>query len=79
MHIYKLFTSQQLIRVNARASARATKPVVYIALASLHYNERVPQPSKKTPKRLAVELLRTEKVKGMGSGAKSQEGGGSCQ
>eukprot|EP00965_Chrysotila_dentata_P259328 6213525-Pleurochrysis_carterae.AAC.1 len=53
----KMLASQQLDRVNACASGYAAMPAVYTALASLHCNERVPQPSKKTLKRLAVAVL----------------------
>eukprot|EP00965_Chrysotila_dentata_P080572 2658577-Pleurochrysis_carterae.AAC.1 len=48
-----LLTSQQLDRVNARAFGYAAMPAVCTALAYLHCNERVPQPSEKTLKRLA--------------------------
>eukprot|EP00965_Chrysotila_dentata_P091067 3007004-Pleurochrysis_carterae.AAC.1 len=62
VQIYKLVTSQQLDRVNARASKRAAMRAAYIALASLHYHERVPQPSGKKLKLLANALLRKAKV-----------------
>eukprot|EP00965_Chrysotila_dentata_P257748 6212990-Pleurochrysis_carterae.AAC.1 len=45
-------------------------PAMYTALASLHCNERVPQPSEKTLERLAVALLRKGKVGRIGSGGK---------
>eukprot|EP00965_Chrysotila_dentata_P009196 299556-Pleurochrysis_carterae.AAC.1 len=62
VQIHQLLTSEQLDRVNARPSAFAAMPAVYMALASLHCNERVPQPSEKTLKRLAVASLRKGKV-----------------
>eukprot|EP00965_Chrysotila_dentata_P258462 6213224-Pleurochrysis_carterae.AAC.5 len=49
-------------------------PAVYTALASLHCNERVPQPTEKTPKRLAVAVLRKGKVGRIGSGGKRAVG-----
>eukprot|EP00965_Chrysotila_dentata_P074900 2475223-Pleurochrysis_carterae.AAC.1 len=77
VQIYKLLTSEQLDRVNARASGFGAVPAVYMALASLHCNVRVlPQPSEKTLKRLTLlHYLR----KGRWEGLWGQEGGGSCR
>eukprot|EP00965_Chrysotila_dentata_P021639 717110-Pleurochrysis_carterae.AAC.1 len=74
VQIYELLTSQQLDRVNARASGYAVMPAVYTALASLHCNERVRQPSEQTLKRLAVAALRKGKVGRIGFGGKRAVG-----
>eukprot|EP00965_Chrysotila_dentata_P010620 345315-Pleurochrysis_carterae.AAC.1 len=47
---------------------------VYIALASLHYSQRVPQPSQQTLKHLAVAFARKGKVGRMDSGSKRAVG-----
>eukprot|EP00965_Chrysotila_dentata_P074640 2465893-Pleurochrysis_carterae.AAC.1 len=45
-------------------------PAVHIALASLHYLQRVPHPRDNTHKRLAVALTRKGKVGRMGFSGK---------
>eukprot|EP00965_Chrysotila_dentata_P064430 2135771-Pleurochrysis_carterae.AAC.1 len=55
---------------NSAASVRTGMPAVYIALASLHYSQRVPHWSDNTLKGLAVALTRKGEVGTMGSGGK---------
>eukprot|EP00965_Chrysotila_dentata_P115968 3832940-Pleurochrysis_carterae.AAC.1 len=49
-------------------------PAVYIALASLHYSQRVPHPRDNTLKRLAVAHTRKGEVGRIGSSRKRAVG-----
>eukprot|EP00965_Chrysotila_dentata_P025535 849227-Pleurochrysis_carterae.AAC.1 len=58
VQVYNVLSNPELDKSNALASIRTAMSAVYVALASLHYNQRVPHPSESTLKRMAVAFTR---------------------
>eukprot|EP00965_Chrysotila_dentata_P257993 6213061-Pleurochrysis_carterae.AAC.11 len=74
LQVYKLLTNPELDKRNARASVCTAMSAVYVAPSSLHYNQRVPHPSKNTLMRMAVSVSRNGQVGRTGIGGKRTVG-----